>query len=199
MARATKAGLTEREYAARAGLSRRAVGKAKAAGQLALYADGSIDPGASDARRGCMTDPANAKKSPAAEVEARPELEPVSEAAVSAVEETLREEGVAVQHGRKGVTFVEAKIAHELIKTNERKVKLQQLKGQLVDRGRATALVYRLAREERDAWATWPARVAAEIAAEVGVDVDRMQRALERRVRDHLASLSEPRLTLTSR
>ena len=44
-------GMSEREYAARAGLSRGAIQKAKAAGRLALCADGSIDPDASDARR----------------------------------------------------------------------------------------------------------------------------------------------------
>ena len=30
----------------------------------------------------------------------------------------------------------------------------------LVDRARAVAVVFRLAREERDAWVTWPARAA---------------------------------------
>ena len=38
-------GMSEREYAARAGLSRGAIQKAKAAGRLVLHADGSIDAG----------------------------------------------------------------------------------------------------------------------------------------------------------
>ena len=38
-------GMSEREYAARAGLSRGAIQKAKAAGRLVLHADGSIDRG----------------------------------------------------------------------------------------------------------------------------------------------------------
>jgi hypothetical protein len=42
------------------------------------------------------------------------------------------------------------------------------MKGELVDRARATALVFRLAREERDTWSNWPARVAALMAAELG-------------------------------
>ena len=44
-------GMSERDYAARAGLSRGAIQKAKLAGRLVLHADGSIDPDASDARR----------------------------------------------------------------------------------------------------------------------------------------------------
>ena len=38
-------GMSEREYAARAGLSRGAIQKAKAAGRLVLHPDGSIDAG----------------------------------------------------------------------------------------------------------------------------------------------------------
>ena len=40
-------GMSERDYAARAGLSRGAIQKAKAAGRLVLHADGSIDANAS--------------------------------------------------------------------------------------------------------------------------------------------------------
>ncbi len=37
----------------------------------------------------------------------------------------------------------------------------------MIERARALALVFRLAREERDAWVTWPARAAALMAAEL--------------------------------
>jgi hypothetical protein len=40
-------GMSEREYAARAGLSRGAIQKAKASGRLVLHPDGSIDADAS--------------------------------------------------------------------------------------------------------------------------------------------------------
>ena len=51
-------GMSERQYAAHVGLSRGAIQKAKDAGRLVQYADGSIDAVASDARRAAMTDPA---------------------------------------------------------------------------------------------------------------------------------------------
>ena len=41
--------------------------------------------------------------------------------------------------------------ANEVLKAQERKMRLQKLKGELVDRARAIALVFRLARQERDA------------------------------------------------
>jgi hypothetical protein len=67
------------------------------------------------------------------------------------------------------------------------------MKGELVDRARATALMFRLAREERDGWVNWPARVAALIAAELGLEAHPVQKALETHVRAHLAELAEVR------
>ena len=55
-------GMSEREYAARAGLSRGAIQKAKVAGRLALHPDGSIDAEASDARRAAATDPSKQRR-----------------------------------------------------------------------------------------------------------------------------------------
>ncbi len=50
-------GLSERAYAEHSGLSRGAVQKARKNGRLVLFADGSINALASDARRGALTDP----------------------------------------------------------------------------------------------------------------------------------------------
>jgi hypothetical protein len=70
------------------------------------------------------------------------------------------------------------------------------MKSEVVDRARATALVFQLAREERDSWLNWPARVAAMMAAELGVEAHPMQKVLETHVRAHLAGLAELRLEL---
>ena len=191
-------GLSERQYAARAGLSRGAVQMAKAAGRLALHADGSIDAVASDALRAGATDPSKTRKAP------QPILKPVPEAAVSAVGETLREQGLAAPPVGSGTTFLQAKTANEVLKAQERRIRLQKLKGELIDRARAEALMFRLAREERDAWVTWPARVAALMASELtaelgdGIEVKAavMQKVLETRVRAQLDSLAEIRVGL---
>jgi hypothetical protein len=185
--------MSEREYAAHAGLSRGAIQKAKAAGRLVLHADGSIDPDASDARRAVATDPSKQRgaRSP---TPAQPKLRPVSNAAVSAVGDTLRENGLTPPAG--SATFLQAKTANEVLKSQERRLKLQKLKGELVDRARAEALVFRLARETRDAWVNWPARAAALIAAELGIDPAPMQKVLEAQVRAHLDELAEGRIDL---
>jgi hypothetical protein len=50
-------GISERAYATHCGLSRGALQKARKTGRLVLFADGSINAAASDARRVAMTDP----------------------------------------------------------------------------------------------------------------------------------------------
>jgi len=180
-------GLSERQYAAHVGLSRGAIQKAKAAGRLVLHADGSIDAAASDARRAVMTDPAKQRAGTQAAVK------PVPDAALFAVGDTLREHGLTTPATGGGTTFLQAKTANEVLKAQERRLRLQKLKGELIDRARATALVFRLAREERDAWVTWPARAAALMAAELGIEVHALQTTLESHVRAHLDELAEVR------
>lgn len=190
-------GLSERQYAAHVGLSRGAIQKAKAAGRLVLHADGSIDATASDARRAETTDPSKTRKPP------QPKHKPVPEAAVSAVGDTLKEQGLAAPATGGGTTFLQAKTANEVLKAQERRIRLQKLKGELIDRGRALALVFRLARQERDVWVNWPARVAALMAAdlsaacsealgqEIVVEPAAMQKTLEKHVRSQLDDLAE--------
>ena len=197
-------GMSERQYAAHVGLSRGAIQKAKDTGRLVQHADGSIDAIASDARRAAMTDPAKQRGLKAAAAPATPKLKPVPDTALSAVGETLRDEGLPAPVSGGGTTFLQARTANEVLKAQERKLKLAQLKGELIDRNRAVGLVFRLAREERDAWVTWPARAAALMASELGVMIAdhgalepaMMQKVLEAHVRAQLDSLAEVRIDL---
>ena len=197
-------GMSERQYAAHVGLSRGAIQKAKETGRLVQHADGSIDAIASDARRAAMTDPAKQRGAKAAAAPATPKLKPVPDTALSAVGETLRDEGLPAPVSGGGTTFLQARTANEVLKAQERKLKLAQLKGELIDRNRAVGLVFRLAREERDAWVTWPARAAALMASELGVMIAdhgalepaMMQKVLEAHVRAQLESLAEVRIDL---
>lgn len=55
-------GMSERQYAARVGLPRGAIQKAKTAERLVLFADGRIYTEASDVQRAETTDPSNGRK-----------------------------------------------------------------------------------------------------------------------------------------
>jgi hypothetical protein len=184
----THLGLSVRSYARRRGVSHVAVMKAAKAGRIVVEPDGTIDPVKADAGWDRSTDLTKRNVQPrSGEAE---KLRPVPETAIGSVRETLKEQGLASSGN---VSFVQARTAHEIAKAHLARLKLQERKGELIDRARATSLVFRLAREERDAWANWPARTAALMAAALGVDVHAMQTLLETHVRAQLGELAELR------
>jgi hypothetical protein len=170
---------SNRELARQLGVSETAIRKAEKSGRIRKEPDGGWDLAKVRAAWGSNTD----------QSQQRGRMKPVPEAAVGAVRDTLKEQGEAVASG--GMTYMQARTANEVLKAQERRLKLQQIKGELVDRAKAVAHVFRLARDERDAWINWPARAAAVIAAELQVDSHQLHTVLERQVREHLAELAE--------
>ena len=182
-------GMSEREYSSHSGLSRGAIQKARKAGRLVVYSDGSINAAASDVRRADMTDP-------------DPDPDP---------DQQRRSTGGG-DSGFSGPadssSYLKARTALTVYQAQERQLAIQKKKGTLVDRARAEALVFRLARQERDVWVTWPARVAALMAAQVTAEVEKqsdkpvkieaaiLQRVLETHVREQLAAPSALRVSL---
>ena len=185
---------SNRELARQIGVSETAVRRAEKAGRIGREADGSWDLAKVQAAWSSNTDPSQQRRPQRGAKPARARMKPVPEAAVGAVRETLREHGEPVSAG--GMTFMQARTANEVLKAQERRVRLQRMKGELVDRARAVAQVFKLARDERDAWVNWPARVAAIVAAELEVDAHKLHTVLERHVREHLGELAEIRPSL---
>lgn len=174
-------GVSVREYARRRGVSHTAVRKAVQSGRIPQEADGTIDPMKADAAWDAQTDPARRAASapkPAA-------LPPVT----NSIAPTSAPQRDAVPAST-GATFAQARTAHEVAKAQRARLQVDRLKEEVVDRARATALVFRLARQERDAWITWPARVAGQMAAEIGIDPHLMQTLLEAHVHAHLDELA---------
>ena len=177
-------GMSEREYSHHSGLSRGAIQNAKRGGRLVFFSDGSINAAASDARRADMTDPDQQRRS----------------LGVGA--------GMQVSGGGGSDSYLKARTALTVYQAQERQLAIQKKKGALVDHARAEALVFRLARQERDVWVTWPARVAALMAADVSAEVEKqtgkpvtieagtMQRVLETHVRVQLEALADLRVSL---
>jgi ribosomal protein L19E len=189
---------SNRELARQLAVSETAVRRAEKAGRIRREPDGAWDLAKVRAAWSGNTDPAQQRAGRSAgngsRRATRRAVKPVPEAAVGAVRDTLREHGEPIAAG--AMTFMQARTANEVMKAQERRVRLQRMKGELVDRARAVAQVFKLAREERDAWVNWPARVAALMAAELEVDPHRLHTVLERCVRDHLAELAEIRPSL---
>ncbi|PRX27774.1 hypothetical protein SAMN05216257_1157 [Meinhardsimonia xiamenensis] len=172
-------GLSRRQYARHRGVSEMAVRKAIAAGRITLEPDGTIDPDKADRQWDERTDPAKTRG------------RAVPRDAVEAVDEALGE-----SRGNSGAVFMRARAANEVIKVRTGRLKLQKLEGELVDRRRAEEMIFDLARRERDAWIGWPARVAARMAAELGVEPRLVETVLDRFIREHLEELAEIALEL---
>ncbi len=186
---------SNRELARQLGVSETAVRRAEKAGRIGREPDGAWDLAKVKAAWAGNTDPAQQRPPRSSRMTGKHRtMKPVPEAALGAVRETLREHGEPVSAG--GMTFMQARTANEVLKAQERRLRLQQMKGELVDRAKAVAQVFRLARDERDAWINWPARVAAMIAAELEVDTHKLHTVLERQVREHLNELAEVRPSL---
>ena len=194
-------GMSERAYAAHAGLSRGAIQKARKSGRLVLFADGSIDAAASDARRTATTDPDQQNRSKGGTAKQTPTPDRPTRPADSLAAPSISGPGDSS-------SYLKARTALTVYQAQERQIAIQKKKGVLVDRARAETLVFRLARQERDAWVTWPARVAAIMAAELSAEMEKttgeaisistgvLQRVLETHVRDQLTALAELKVSL---
>ena len=195
-------GLSRRKYATHRGVSEKAVRKAIAAGRITVEADNTIDPAKADVQWATQTDPAMQRgvhtrrvAGDNAAATARAATKSVPKFALRAVDETLRDVGAAPDAGGE-VSFLRARMANEVLKAQTARVRLQKMKDELVDRTSATAMVFDLARRERDAWLNWPSRVAANMAAELGVDAHMTEQVLDKYLRQHLADMAEIEIEL---
>lgn len=190
-----KVGVSGREFGRMMGVSHTAVVKAIAAGRITTEPDGSIIPEKAQRQWSEQTDPAKQRQAPGRAAPGAA-MRAVPRTAAAAVGATLQ--GAGADPGEDGAppSIVRARLANEIIKANTAKVRLAKMQGELVDRAKATAMVYELARRERDSWMNWPARCAANMAADLGLEPHAVQEALERYVREQLADLAEIKLEL---
>lgn len=173
-------GLSIRAYARHRGVSDAAVRKAISAGRITPEADGTVDPDRADAEWARNTEaPRNGTRARPVRVAVPPDTAPAGDGPA------------ALPAG--GTSLLQARTVNEVVKAQTNKVRLAQLKGDLIDRAQALAQVFKLARAERDAWLNWPARVSAQMASQLGVDPHDLHIALDGAVRQHLQELGELR------
>ena len=165
-------GLSIRAYARHRGVSDTAVHKAIRVGRITPDSDGTLNPETADRDWDRNS-------------QVKPEVGTAQRAAT-----------VAGESGGGGTSLLQARTVNEVVKAQTNKVRLAQLKGDLIDRNQTLAQVFKLARIERDAWLNWPGRVSARMASELGVDAHSLHLALENAVREHLQELGDMRLRI---
>ncbi|WP_321810083.1 hypothetical protein [Burkholderia sp. BCC1985] len=80
-----------------------------------------------------------------------------------------------------------------------RQLEFEQKSGSLVDLETATAILFEEFRAQRDAWLNWPTRVGPLLAADLGVEADRVVEALTAHVHKQIAQLGEPEANFSER
>lgn len=172
-------GISIRAYGRHRGVSDTAVRKAIATGRITALADGTIDPTRADTEWMANTISADAAA-------------PARAARPARARAVAQDDALSAPAGAPaGNSYAQARTANEVLKAQHHKLRIAQLRGELIDRQQAVGQVFALARAERDAWLNWPARISSMLAAELGIDPHAMHVALEREVRQHLSELGD--------
>ncbi len=190
-------GLSIRAYARHRGVSHVAVKKAIDTGRITPLPDGTIDPVVADAQwaanttptRRSVADAISEKPDPQVAASAREMLQASAATPTRPQRDATEPPTPVLSSG--GTSLLQARTVNEVVKAQTNKVRLAQLKGELVDRAQAVAHVFKLARAERDAWLNWPARISAQMAAGLGVEPHALHVALDAAVREQLQDLGD--------
>ena len=168
-------GISIRAYARHRGVADNAVRKAIKAGRIFLDKDKTIDVTQADLDWEKNTNPSKrpaSRRRPALDGAVKKDLAPNSH------------------------SFAQVRIAHEIAKTGLARQRLQEKKGQLINKDMVKAQVFRLGRQFRDVVQNWPSRVSAQMAVELQVNEHLLQITLEAYLRELLNELADAKLNI---
>ncbi len=194
-------GISIREFARREGVSDTLVRKALKLNRLKAFEDKSIDPAlvGSAWREGNATG-ANPSANSSQPVRSS---RPVRTAAPLDVRDDENLAGAADRLIKSGevemVDYATALQRKENYLALLRQLEYEQKSGSLVDLETATAILFEEFRAQRDAWLNWPTRVGPILAADLGVEADRVTEALTAHVHKQIAQLGEPEANFSER
>ncbi len=201
------AGLSIREFARREGVSDTLVHRAIKQGRLRLSTNKTIDPklvgspwcernaiGKKPPKKG-----ANTSANTPAQVFAAANTEVPAPYGVILPDESLEEaaERMLKSGAIRMLPYSEALQNKENYLALLRQLEFEQKSGELIELSMAERVLFEGARAQRDAWLNWPARVGAMIAADLGLEADRVTEILTTHVHKHIEQLGEPDVDFT--
>ncbi|ACL61433.1 hypothetical protein [Methylobacterium nodulans] len=192
--------MTQAEFARHRGVSKAVVTKWKAQGLLTLTDDGRVNVEATEwnldqrparyrggvAHRPIRAVPMSERPAPTAAPKAPPADRP------RPAGPDQKDEGEAGDPDDPNLPLPLAIRRKENFLGLQRKRAVEKEDGKLVDRAAAEKLFFDTARDLRDAWLAWFARVAITMADELKVDPRALTQILTAHVHQHLAELGEP-------
>jgi hypothetical protein len=199
-------GVSVREFARLDGCDDKLVRRAIKAQKLPILPNGKLDPALAGTgwrkqnRRALNSadKPQNVRTS----VRTRKVSAPTAEETEQASEELFAEEIEGFLDNVLAGTYADQATA-ERIKENALAAKhllaARRDAGHLVEIEEAEAVLFETQRSQRDAWMNFPTRIGPLIAAELGVDADKVVEALTVHVHQQLDDLGEPEADFTSK
>ena len=194
---------TKAEFARMRGVSKAAVQKWQSRGWLEFQGT-LVDVEASDAlltKYRDSTDPravgtGNGTSKPSSKPRSKPpkgEPSPVAAANTVLPNETPAQaaERIVIELGA-DMNIEEARRVKENYLALHGKLEYEQDAGLLIEIDLARKVIFDAARGARDAWLNWPGRVAPMIAADLGIEADRVSDVLTAYVHKQLAAISDP-------
>lgn len=198
---APMAGISIREFGRRDGCDDKLVRRAIKSGRLVALSDGTIDPAlvGTGWRKTNRRLPAAADKSAdkTKNVRARVSAPPDADRDVDL--ETDLETFVARLLAGQFATLIEAERVKENALALKHVLAARREAGSLIEIEAAESVVFQTFRAARDAWQNWPVRIGPLIAADLGLEADKVTEVLTAHVHQHLADLGEPAADFTRR
>ncbi len=207
-------GISQREFARRESCDPKLIQRAVKSGHLQPLSDGTLDPalvGSGWRKRNRRAEDTSADtEDVSADVSSAPvltRLEPQPQGGALKRSRRDSEEGEVVDteafvagiRSGKVYKLVDSERVKEGALALKQVLAARQAAGDLVDLALAEAVFFERARSDRDAWMNWPVRVGPLLAAELGLEADRVTEALTAHVHSHLADLGEPEPDFTAR
>jgi hypothetical protein len=188
--------VTQREFAKLAGCDEKQVRRAIASGKLKPDADGKLNPElvSSGWRRPIrsskvVADTADKSKVSATNVRSQSvRADPVVDESDTPTEAAAKiVMALGAEHD-----LAEAIRIKENFNALLKQLEYEQKSGSLVDLTVARTVLFDCARAARDSWMNWPMRVGPKIAADLGLEADRVTEVLIEHVHIQIADLGEP-------
>lgn len=196
--------ITQAEYARRRGLNKSTISRQVRDQIIPTHGERRlIDPAEADLARENNTDPTRGRRNSEAaqkpagktpkvaqskKLHATPEKKP--EPDNSAAKPTNKTSSAS--------SYADARAYGQDLKNQQSEIELARLRGELIDRDAVRKSMAELAQAAVGAWIQWPARVYAEMAAELNVDSATLHQVLDRHVRMHAEDISRAPIKFTA-
>ncbi|ARK42640.1 hypothetical protein [Burkholderia pseudomallei] len=188
--------VTQREFAKLAGCDEKQVRRAVASGKLKPDADGKLDPAlvSSGWRRPIRSSKAVADSADISKVSAKNVRSETVRTDPGVDADDSPAEAAAKLVMAMGAThdLSEAIRIKENFNALLKQIEYEQKSGSVVDLAIARTVLFDCARAARDSWMNWPMRVGPKIAADLGLEADRVTEVLLAHVHTQIADLGEP-------